>query len=138
MKAGFVKSSPHFFRLIKASGWLFVAAILIVAALIPAPLQEAADPAVTPNPIRSAWFLLWIQELVSYSNRLIYLVMLLGAALILLPWLSRNTFIPKARWFPREQVFVNFFSILFCFAVLVLTIVAMFFRGNNWALTFPF
>ena len=62
MKTGFVKSSPHFFRLISRSFWLLIVSLLIAAAFIPAPLQTAADPALTPNPVKSAWFLLWIQE----------------------------------------------------------------------------
>lgn len=138
MKSGFVKSSPHFFRLIKLSGWLFVALLLVLAVMIPAPLQEPANPAITPNPIRSAWFLLWIQELVSYSNRMIYLVIGFGIAFLLLPWLNRGRRAYKAQWFAREQLMTNLSALVLFIAVIALTVIAMFFRGNNWALSFPF
>jgi hypothetical protein len=138
MKSGYVKSSPSFFRLIRNSGWLFVALLLVLAIVIPAPLQEPANPAITPNPIRSAWFLLWIQELVSYSNRMIYPVIGFGIAFFALPWLCRGRRVYRAKWFAREHLATNLSSVLLFIAVIALTVIAMFFRGNNWALSFPF
>ena len=58
-------------------------ALLLLAWLFPAPLQEAADVTRVPNPARSAWFLLWMQELISYSAALVYLIAALGAQLIM-------------------------------------------------------
>jgi phosphoglycerol transferase MdoB-like AlkP superfamily enzyme len=136
MKNGFVKSSPHFFRLIIRSMYALAAALLLLAALLPAPLQEQANPAVTPNPAKSAWFLLWIQELVSWSRYMVYPVMLLGVLFLLLPWLPAGTRIHQARWFPREQRAVSTVTVILAAAVVLLTVVAMFFRGVNWSLLF--
>ena len=58
----YVKSSPHFFRPVGRSMLLGVAVLLLLAALVPAPLETPADPAHAPNPAKSAWFLLWIQS----------------------------------------------------------------------------
>ena len=137
MKQGFVKSSPHFFRLIKLSMLLFISAMLILAALIPAPLQEAANPAQTPNPVKSAWFLLWIQELVSYSGLLIYVVIAIGLGFLALPWLPGSGRINRARWFPREQRIINLVTVAIFIAILLLTMIAFFLRGSNWSLTIP-
>jgi hypothetical protein len=136
MKNGFVKSSPRFFRLISRSMYALAAVLLLLAAVIPAPLQEQANPAITPNPAKSAWFLLWIQELVSWSRYMIYPVMLLGCLLLLLPWLPVGIRIHQARWFPREQRVVSIFTVMLAAAVVVLTVVAMYFRGANWSLLF--
>jgi hypothetical protein len=136
MKSGFVKSSPHFFRLISRSMYALAASLLLLAALIPAPLQEQANPAVTPNPAKSAWFLLWIQELVSWSHLMIYPVMLLGCLFLLLPWLPVGTRVHQARWFPREQRAVSTVTVILAAAVVLLTVVAMYFRGTNWSLLF--
>ena len=136
MKSGFVKSSPHFFKLICRSMYALVAALLLLAALIPAPLQEQADPAVTPNPAKSAWFLLWVQELVSWSRFMIYPVMLLGCLFLLLPWLPTGPRIHHASWFPREQRNVTVITIMVVAAIMALTVVAMLFRGENWSLLF--
>ena len=136
MKAGFVKSSPHFFSLINRSMLILVGLLLIGAALIPAPLQEAADPALTPNPAKSAWFLLWTQELVSWSRLMIYPIIALAGLFFLLPWLPGAVHLHRARWFPKEQLAVTILTTLVFVIILVLTIVALFFRGANWSLTF--
>lgn len=136
MKNGFVKSSPHFFRLITRSMYALTALLLLLAALIPAPLQEMADPARTPNPAKSAWFLLWIQELVSWSRFMIYPVLLLACLFLLLPWLPAVPRIHRAVWFPREQWPVSLGTVIAAAAIVLLTVVAMFFRGANWSLVF--
>lgn len=136
MKNGFVKSSPHFFAPVKRSMYALAALLLVLAAVIPAPLQQQADPAITPNPAKSAWFLLWIQELVSWSRLMIYPVMLLGCLFVLLPWLPAGTHIHRASWFPREQRVVTIVTVMVCAALVALTVVALFFRGANWSFVF--
>jgi hypothetical protein len=136
MKSGFVKSSPRFFTLIGRSFWLLVVSLLALAALVPAPLQTAADPAVTPNPVKSAWFLLWIQELVSWSRFMIWPVMLLCAVAFLLPWLPGQLRVHHARWFPPRQRFISLFTLLVSLTLLLLTITGLLFRGADWSLAF--
>ena len=136
MKNGFVKSSPYFLKIIRVSMYALIAALLILAALIPAPLQEQANPALTPNPAKSAWFLLWIQEMVSWSRYMIYPVMLLGCLFLLLPWLPGSVRIHRASWFPREQRLVSAATLCVTAAILILTVIALYFREANWALAF--
>ncbi len=136
MRDTFIKSSPHFFRLIRGALVLFVAGMLLLAMLVPAPLQEAANPALTPNPVKSAWFLLWIQELVSYSRSMIFAVMALGCLFLLLPWLPAKARVQHARWFAREQWGVNLLTIAVFLAIVALTLIALFLRGTNWSLSF--
>ena len=134
MKNGFVKSSPIFFRLISIAIYSLIASLLLLAALIPAPLQEQSNPAVTPNPAKSAWFLLWIQEIVSWSRYMIYPVILLGTLFLLLPWLPVRAHLHRACWFPREQWAVSVPAVILTAVIMLLTIIAMFFRGTNWSL----
>lgn len=136
MKNGFVKSSSGFFRLITSSMYFLVVIIIALAAFIPAPLQEQANPAHTPNPAKSAWFLLWIQEIVSWSRFMIYPVMFLVGLFVLLPWLPVSIRIHRAQWFPREQGTLNVIIIILVIAIVGLTIMALFFRGANWSLVF--
>lgn len=136
MKNGFVKSSPHFFRLITRAMLLLFGLLLLLAALIPAPLQTAADPAVTPNPAKSAWFLLWTQELVSYSRWMIYPILLLALVFLLLPWLPGQARVHHARWFPSGQWPITLLALVSFLVILILTIVALFLRGPNWSLVF--
>lgn len=136
MKNGFVKSSPDFFRLISRSMYALAIFLLTLAVMMPAPLQEQANPAVTPNPAKSAWFLLWIQEMVSWSRFMIYPVILLACVFLLLPWLPLSSHVHRASWFPREQKFVSVLTVTAVIVFVLLTIVAMFFRGADWSLLF--
>ena len=133
----YVRSSPHFFRPVGRSMILGIAALLVLAALVPAPLETPADPAHAPNPAKSAWFLLWIQELVSYSTLAIYVAVGLAAFLVALPWLP----VPKlehARWLPREHWPLAVAVLAAAGLVLALTIVGLYLRGPDWRLALPF
>lgn len=133
----YVNSSPRLFRLVKWGALSCLAALVLSALLLPAPLDLPADPAHPPNPAKSAWFLLWLQELVSHGTRAIYVAVALVAILVALPWFP----VPRpehAVWFPREHRAVAAFVLLACAFVLALTAVGLFFRGPNWALVSPF
>lgn len=91
-----------------------------------------------PNPVKSAWFLLWIQEVVSYSKYLINLVIAGALCAFFLPWLPRMQPAEKAEWFPRGQRVVSAVALAAFGVIIVLTVVAMFFRGKNWSLVIPF
>lgn len=135
---GYLRSSPHFFRLIRRAFLAALGALAVLAALIPAPLQEQADFAVVPNPSKSAWFLLWMQELVSYSTWFIYPILLLGLLTLLLPWLPGSPPVERARWLPPEQRLVTILSLLLFAVIVALTVLALLFRGENWSLVWPF
>jgi hypothetical protein len=133
----YVKSSPHFFRPVGRSMLLGIAVLVVLTALVPAPLEPPADPAHAPNPAKSAWFLLWIQELVSYSTLAIYLAVGLAVFLVALPWLP----LPKlehARWLAREHRWLALAVVAAALLVLVLTVVGLYLRGPDWRLVPPF
>jgi quinol-cytochrome oxidoreductase complex cytochrome b subunit len=136
-KGGYVSSTPHLFRLVTLGFLLCAAALLLAAVFIPAPLELPADPAHAPNPAKSAWFLLWIQELVSYSTSAIYGALLLIAMFVALPWLPVPE-LERAAWFPREHRPVAVLVLAACGVVLALTAVGLFMRGPNWGFVSPF
>lgn len=134
---GYIDSAPRFFRLI---GWAAVCGVLalcLLAALLPAPLQEQANPALVPNPVKAGWFLLWIQEVVSWSKYGIYPVLAAGVWLLALPWLGRGPENERASWWPRERWASNLIFTLLVVLVLVLSILAICCRGENWAFVLP-
>jgi hypothetical protein len=137
-KTDYMKSSPHFFRLIGVSVVLLAILLLCGSVLIPAPLMGPADAGAPPNPAKSAWFLLWVQELVSHGNYLVYPVLAVGALFLLLPWLPLYRPAWRASWLPKGQKFVNTLTIAIFAAILSLTIVAAFFRGPQWQFVLPF
>ncbi len=132
-----VPSSPHFFRLVRRGLLAIVAFLLLAAWLVPAPLETAADPLRPPNPARSAWFLLWIQELVSHGTGWMYVVLLLAGLLVALPWLRRRP-AERAAWLQRGERRVGVVFLAVVVVVVALTFTALFLRGENWALRGPF
>jgi len=128
-----VPSSPVFFRLIRRNMLLVVAVLLLGAALFPAPLQPPADLAQPPNPAKAAWFLLWIQELLSYSNRFAYLMLAGVTVFALLPLWRRQPPATAAIWFERRQWPVILLTLLTVAGLLLLTLIASLWRGENWA-----
>jgi hypothetical protein len=115
---------------------LLVATLVILAIFIPAPLQGPADMANVPNPIKSAWFLLWTQELMSYSRNLVYPIIFFGFYFLLLPYLPGSPECKQARWLQKDQWPISVMTLMIFAAILVLTLVAAFMRGENWALVF--
>jgi hypothetical protein len=134
----YIKSSPYFFRIIKLSFATLVAILLVLAFFITAPLQGPADISQVPNPSKSAWFLMWTQELVSYSSLMIYLILGVGLVFLFLPWLPISPQAEQARWLAKEQKSVNFLTFISFLGILLLTVVAMYFRGENWSFVFAF
>lgn len=107
-----------------------------LAALIPAPLQGPADISRVPNPVKAAWFLLWTQELVSYSGSFVYLILGLLVFFFLLPFVGGHSPCESARWLPSDQKIINILTLSIVLTIIALTIIAMFFRGENWAFVY--
>jgi len=129
----YIPTSPFLFRIIKRAMVLLVGVLLLLAVIVPAPLQDPGNLEKSPNPVKAAWFFLWIQELASYSTNMIYVIMLLGICFFLLPYLPVISESEQARWLPKDQQWVNIVTVFIFLFILALTVVAMFFRGANWA-----
>lgn len=132
----YVDSSPHFLRPVTRTAIAASVALIVGALFVPAPLEAPADAGHAPNPAKSAWFLLWIQELVSYDTRLATLVLVGFALLVALPYLPWRP-VEQARWLPREQRGLGLAVVLAALAILVLTAVGLWFRGPDWRLLWP-
>lgn len=129
----YIPSSPVFFRMIKRNMLLVTAVLLLGTLLMPAPLQPPADIAHPPNPAKAAWFLLWIQELLSYSNRYVYLILGVVVGFALLPLWGRGRSCEEAQWFARAQWAVTLFTLLTVVGLILLTLIAWLWRGENWS-----
>ncbi|MCJ7541146.1 MAG: hypothetical protein MUO88_15960 [Desulfobacterales bacterium] len=129
----YIPTSPFLFRMIKRAMVLLIGVLLLLAFIVPAPLQNPGNLEKSPNPAKAAWFFLWTQELVSYSTHLIYIIMLVGLCFCLLPYLPGISEAKQAKWLPKDQQWINIVTLFTFLGILALTIIAMFFRGENWA-----
>lgn len=132
-----VPASPHFFRPVKRALLAGLATLCVLTLLFPAPLDIAANPSIPPNPAKSAWFLLWVQELVSYGTTAIWIALVLAILLFALPWLPIER-VEHASWFHRQHRVLAALVVLSLVAIVCLTIVGLFFRGANWCFVTPF
>jgi quinol-cytochrome oxidoreductase complex cytochrome b subunit len=85
-------ASPHLVTRILLVTVATLLVAMLLALFVAAPLEEAANPEVTPNPAKAPWYFLGLQELVGYSalvgGVVIPGIVLLGLALI--PYLDRE------------------------------------------------
>ncbi len=84
-----------------AQALVVVALVLVLAAVLGAPLGERANPGMSPNPAKAPWYFVGCQELLIHLHPVLAVLVLplLGVAgLALLPWLTPDD-TPGGRWF---------------------------------------
>ena len=104
-----------------------IAILSILATFVRSPLEEPANPLVTPNPAKAPWYFLWLQEIVTDTTVKIgsftingafvggvVLPGLLVTGLILWPWLDRSPKEATGVWFANTRRKQNLVFILLC------------------------
>jgi quinol-cytochrome oxidoreductase complex cytochrome b subunit len=84
-----------------AQALVVVALVVVLAALAAAPLGAPANPGMSPNPAKAAWYFMGFQELLVHLHPVVAVCVLplLGlAGLVALPWLADGRG-PAGRWF---------------------------------------
>ena len=122
-------------------GALFVMVILIFWSFsIDAPLEEAANPTLTPNPSKAPWYFLGLQEMLVYFDPWVagvVLPSLIIVGLMAIPYFDIN---PKGNGYYtfKER---RFAVLMFCFGFIVLwvslIVLGTFWRGPGWYFFFP-
>ena len=84
-----------------AVGLGLVGILLLFASVIDAPLAEPANPAMSPNPAKAAWYFLGLQELLMHLHPAIVICVIPAlclAVLVLLPYID-GALLPAGKWF---------------------------------------
>jgi hypothetical protein len=120
---------------------LFVMVVLTFwSFLLNAPLEQPANPALTPNPSKAPWYFLGLQEILVYfdpwiAGVVIPTLIIIGLAAI--PYLDINTKGNGYYTFKERK----FAVLTFCFGFLILwvslIVLGTFFRGPGWNFFFP-
>jgi quinol-cytochrome oxidoreductase complex cytochrome b subunit len=122
----------------------------VLASFIRSPLEEAANPLVTPNPAKAPWYFLWLQEIVTdttftiggftvngaFLGGVILPTLILGL-LTAWPWLDRSPAEATGVWFHGSRRKQNAAFLLAVLVVVLLTIVGTFLRGPSWEFFWP-
>lgn len=145
-----VPSSPHLTRRIALVTIGTVIVVLLLAILFPAPLEEPANPTVTPNPAKAPWYFLWLQEIVTDTTLNLGFMTINGALIggVLLPaflvllaswWPYRDKSGPSAVgvWFAPERKRQNLVFLAICVLIVLFTVIGTFMRGPYWNFYWP-
>jgi len=145
-----VNASPDLARRLSVVMLGTTALLGVVAAVVVSPLGAPANPLVTPNPAKSPWYFLWLQEIVTdttirvgpvtINGALVGGVVLPGLLLLvttLWPWIDRSPLRTVGAWWPKERQSQNVVCLLVVAVMVVLTLIGAFMRGPGWSFYWP-
>lgn len=145
-----VLSSPNLTRRLLAVALITVTVVALLGVFVGAPLEEAANPRVTPNPAKAPWYFLWLQELVTdttiriggftVNGALVGGILLPGLLVLLLgvwPYLDKSPLASVGVWFAKERRRQNMIFLAIVLFILVFTIIGTFLRGPYWKFYWP-
>lgn len=126
------------------------ALVSILACIVPTPLEEPANPLVTPNPAKAPWYFLWLQEIVTDTTVRIgsftingaflggvILPGLLVAVLAVWPWFDRSGLEAVGVWFARSRRRQNLVFLAVALLILIFTLIGTYMRGPYWQFYWP-
>ena len=96
-----VSTLPNLLLRELAAGLALIAFVLVLAVFVDAPLGAAANPGMSPNPVKAPWYFVGFQELQLHFHPLFAVVVipaLAALALLLIPYL-RYDCEPSGPWF---------------------------------------
>ena len=131
-----VNTWPHLMIAELTALMAVTALLLVMSAVLQAPLLDPANPNATPNPSKAPWYFLGLQELLSYFDPQIAgvtvptVVGLVGFMMI--PFVDRN---PSTR--PSDRKFAVMLFTFFMAGAATLTIFGVLFRGRGFNFAYP-
>jgi len=145
-----VRTSPHLVRRIALVFLVTTIITLILALSFPTPLEEPANPSVTPIPAKAPWYFLWLQELIAIttirigkiaiSGGLIGGILVPGFLLLLAivwPFLDKSPKEAIGVWFHKKRKIQNIVFIFICIVIIILIIIGVYLRGPYWNFYWP-
>jgi quinol-cytochrome oxidoreductase complex cytochrome b subunit len=132
-----VMTWPHLLAIEFMAAVVISVFMLLMGLFVNAPLEELANPNVTPEVAKAPWYFLGLQELLAYfhptvAGALTPIFVLVGAALI--PYIDRGNVLATR---PSDRKTAVLLFTLFCGLGLVLTFIGIFFRGPGYAFALP-
>jgi quinol-cytochrome oxidoreductase complex cytochrome b subunit len=112
--------------------------LLLMGLFINAPLEDLANPNVTPAVAKAPWYFLGLQELLNYFHPSVAGVLVPGFIFVggaLLPYIDRGNVEAKR---PSERKTAVVLFSLICILGLAVTFIGIFFRGPGYSLVVPY
>ena len=120
---------------------VLTSALVVWSLVLRAPLEQPANPVMTPNPSKAPWYFLGLQEMLVFFDPSIAGVILPGLIILGLAAIPYLDFNPKGRGYYTIQE-RRFAYLVFQFGFLqlwiLLILVGTFMRGPNWTFFGPY
>ncbi len=113
--------------------------IMVAAILFGAPLEEGANPSVTPIPAKAPWFFLGLQELLSWGAPFWFAIVIPNIVLLfafLVPYIERGQ-TGGGVWLHPSRRLQNILFTAIVTVTIGLIILGAFFRGPGWRFYWP-
>ncbi|MCG3176019.1 MAG: hypothetical protein MOGMAGMI_00957 [Candidatus Omnitrophica bacterium] len=121
---------------------LAYAIVLVVWSIfLKAPLEEPANPTISPNPSKAPWYFLGLQELLVYFDPWIAGVLLptfIIIGLCAIPYIDRDTDGSGYFSFKKRRAVISTYLFGFWILWVLLIVIGTFMRGPNWNFFGPF
>ncbi len=135
-----VHTWPYLVRAEFIAGIVLIAFLMLWSIVVDAPMEEPANPALTPNPSKAPWYFLGLQELLVYFDPWIAGVLLptlIITGLMVIPYVDVN---PKGNGYYtfKERPFaISVFLFGFIGLWIIPIVIGVFFRGPGWNIYMP-
>ncbi|MGQ9637399.1 MAG: menaquinol oxidoreductase [Thermodesulfobacteriota bacterium] len=142
-----VETFPHYIILLIICSLMVTFVLLIISLFFDAPLEDLANPLVTPNPGKAPWYFTGIQELIHYTTKPVIPAIIIPILIII--WLLSIPYIDKKPGTKvglilnkifvggeKRKILLILFTV-FIFGVLIFTVIGSLFRGENWSFVLP-
>jgi menaquinol-cytochrome c reductase cytochrome b/c subunit len=133
-----VMTWPHLVAIEFLAATVISIFLLLMGLFINAPLEDLANPNVTPAVAKAPWYFLGLQELLNYFHPSVAGVLVPGFIFVggaILPYIDRENI--EAKRPSERKTAVMLFSLL-CILGLTVTFIAIFFRGPGYSLVVPY
>src|SRR5687767_10603688 len=114
--------------------------LLLLSVFVNSPLEELANPNVTPAVAKAPWYLVGIQELLAYFHPTVagaLPILTIFIAIGAIPYVDRGPRGDGGSSHPRDRKVGVMLFTMFCIAGLLITFLGAFFRGPGYAYTVP-
>jgi hypothetical protein len=121
---------------------ILVSALLLIWAIgLPAPLEQPANPTVSPNPSKAPWYFLGLQEMLVYFDPWIAGVVfpsIIVMGFMSIPYIDTNKKGSGYYTFNDRKMAISIFLFFWLVLWIFLIITGTFLRGPNWNFFGPF
>jgi hypothetical protein len=132
---------PYLIYIEFVTALVYAIMLVVWSIFLKAPLEEPANPTVSPNPSKAPWYFLGLQEMLVYYDPWIAGVLLptfIIVGLMAIPYLDRDTSTSGFYCFRKRRLAIIPFLFGFWVLWIVLIVFGTFLRGPNWNFFGPF